>query len=100
MKKRSKVIALALTFVMAVGFTVGTFAYNKAISAVAVPANHYFDPTEDDCLPCIENPPGTGLECTTTESLERCTCITEMAVENATSDDAICRPLYKNTINP
>ncbi len=101
MKKRSKIVALALTFMFAIGLTAWSYAHNKKAALVHTVPNHY-QMSVGNCTTCNPDFVDTNnFECTTQPNEEniRCTCDFQTRDAYTGPGDAVpCTILYLNPI--
>lgn len=97
--KKLKFIALALTTVLTLSLTVGTYAYNKKTAAIHTVPNHFDGGNCPTCTP--ENIDTNEFECNTTpnEPEVRCECLNGTPATTAFDEGAEqCLFLYKHPV--
>ncbi len=98
-------MALAMTFMFAIGLTAWSYAHNKKAALVNItPENYYNGVNCEECIPETYNP--AEFECTTQQenSLRRCQCtpLDDMTPQNATTSSPggseVCQSLYLHEV--
>jgi len=97
MKKKTKIIALALTLTMSLGITLGMFAYNQSKAGNVFVTAHYNN--GGVCEECELEPLEEDEACTTTPSDTPCACDLGRATTSTAGGGQPCQFLWKNTIN-